>query len=325
MADTHAPAEIETLRDRSIAHLVRHAPVDGFHATALPWLQLVRASITALPVPAVYEPGLVIVLQGRKQVQLGDELITYDALNCLLVSMTTLPRACIAEATAEQPYLCLRLDCNTQHLAELLLEIDSAPPTHDAATPGLHLAPVTEPLLDATLRLLRLLDAPQDQHALAPLVRREIFYRVLTGPLGPQLRALARGDGTTRRLSRVIERLTSDYAAPLSIDELAALAHMSPSTLHQRFKQLTALSPLQFQKQLRLQQARKLMLGEGLDAAAAAHRVGYESPSQFSREYRRLFGAPPRADVSGGGPAQRAASSERASSAKPSPRSAAVT
>lgn len=325
MADIPDLAEIEALRDRAIAQLQRHVAADGFHATALPWLQLVRASLTALPVPAVYEPGLVIVLQGRKQVKLGDELITYDALHCLLVSMTTLPRSCVVEASADRPYLCLRLDCNTQHLAELLLEIDSAPPAEDRATPGLHLAPVTEPLLDATLRLLRLLDAPQDQHALAPLLRREIFYRVLTGPLGPQLRALARGDGATRRLTRVIERLTCDYAAPLSIDELAALAHMSPSTLHQRFKQLTALSPLQFQKQLRLQQARKLMLGEGLDAAAAAHRVGYESPSQFSREYRRLFGAPPRADITGATPAQRAASSARASSAKPSPRSAAVT
>jgi len=187
------------------------------------------------------------------------------------------------------------VSCETQALAELLLDGDA--PADDADDTGLQVAPVTAPLLDAAQRLLELLDHPRDMKTLAPLVQREILYRVLTGPLGARLRALARGDGTARRLNRVIEQLTRRFAEPLSIDELAELAHMSPSTLHLRFKQLTALSPLQFQKQLRLQQARRLMLGDGLDAASAAHRVGYESPSQFSREYRRLFGAPPREDI----------------------------
>ncbi|MGM9485440.1 AraC family transcriptional regulator [Roseateles sp. NT4] len=288
--------ELQALRERTIAAALARAPGDGLHATALPWLRLIRASAPALPVPAVYEPGLVLVLQGRKKAQLGDRVVHYDAMQCLVVPMTMLPRGQVLEASPARPYVCLRLSCETQALAELLLDGETRPDKGDA---GLHVAPVTAPLLDAALRLLQLLHSPQDLKTLAPLVQREILYRVLTGPLGPRLRNLVQGDGVARRLNRVIEQLTLRFAEPLSIDELAALAHMSPSTLHLRFKQLTALSPLQFQKTLRLQQARRLMLGDGLDAASAAHRVGYESPSQFSREYRRLFGAPPREDIAG--------------------------
>ncbi|HEY9109073.1 MAG TPA: AraC family transcriptional regulator [Roseateles sp.] len=291
--------DLQTLRERTVALALARAPGDGLHTTALPWLRLIRASAPALPVPAIYEPGLVLVLQGRKQAQLGERIVHYDAMQCLVVPVTALPRGRVVEASADKPYVCLRLSCETQALAELLLDgtgYDDGPAAD--ADAGLQVAPVTAPLLDAAQRLLQLLDSPQDLKTLAPLVQREILYRVLTGPLGPRLRALAQGDGVARRLNRVIEQLTRRFDQPFSIDELAALAHMSPSTLHLRFKQLTALSPLQFQKALRLQQARKLMLSDGLDAASAAHRVGYESPSQFSREYRRLFGAPPRADIS---------------------------
>jgi len=288
--------DLQTLRARTIRLALARTACDGLHATALPWLRLIRASAPALPVPTLYEPGLVLVLQGRKQAQLGGRVVQYDAMQCLLVPVTMLPRGQVTEASTDKPYVCLRLSCETQALAELLLDGD-APAAETDADAGLQVAPVTAPLLDAACRLLQLLDNPQDLKALAPLVQREILYRVLSGPLGPRLRTLARGDGVARRLNRVIEQLTRRFAEPLSIDELAALAHMSPSTLHLRFKQLTALSPLQFQKQLRLQQARRLMLADGLDAAGAAHRVGYESPSQFSREYRRLFGAPPRADI----------------------------
>jgi AraC-like DNA-binding protein len=270
--------DLQPLRERTLALALAHAPGDGLHETALPGLRLIRASAPAQPVPAIYEPGLVLVLQGRKQAQLGARVVHYDAMQCLIVPVTTLPRGQVLQASVAKPYVCVRLSCETQALAELLLDSDAPAAEGDA--------------------VLQLLDHPQDLKALAPLVQREIFYRVLTGPLGPRLRALAQGDGVARRLNRVIEQLTRRYAEPISIDELAEVAHMSPSTLHLRFKQLTALSPLQFQKTLRLQQARRLMLGDGLDAASAAHRVGYESPSQFSREYRRLFGAPPREDIS---------------------------
>ena len=290
--------DLQVLRERTIALALARAGSDGLHTTALPWLRLIRTSAPALPVPAVYEPGLVLVLQGRKQARVGDTVVQYDAMQCLLVPVTMLPRGRVVEASAAKPYVCLRLSCETQALAELLLDGGTPAPADEAAA-GLHVAPVTAPLLDAALRLLQLLDHPQDLKTLAPLLQREILYRVLTGPLGPRLRALAHTDGVTRRVARVVEQLSRRYAEPLRIDELAEIAHMSPSTLHLRFKQLTALSPLQFQKTLRLQQARKLMLGDGLDAASAAHRVGYESPSQFSREYRRLFGAPPREDIAG--------------------------
>lgn len=288
---------LQALRRGLVARTLVHAPCDGVHDTAVPWLRLVRASACALPMPAVYEPGLVLVLQGRKLARVGERVLHYDALQYLLVPVTMLPRSHVVQASVEQPYLCLRLSCDTATLASWLPELDS--PAAPAADAGLQVAPMTVPLLEATERLLRLLDTPQDLKALAPLLQREIFYRVLTGPLGLRLRALTQTDGPARRLGRVIDELTRRFDEPLSIEELAGLAHMSPSTLHLRFKQLTALSPLQFQKTLRLQQARRLMLADGLDAATAAHRVGYESPSQFSREYRRLFGAPPRADVAG--------------------------
>lgn len=295
MARMPTDDDLPTLRERAIALALARAPDDGLHETPLPGLRLIRASAPALPVPAIYEPGLVLVLQGRKQARQGERVVQYDAMQCLLVPVTALPRGQVVEASPDKPYLCLRLSCETQALAELLLDADL--PSAAEGDAGLQVAPVTAPLLEAALRLLRLLDTPADLKTLAPLVQREILYRVLTGPLGPRLRALAQGDGVARRLNRVIEQLTRRFAEPLSIDELASLAHMSPSTLHLRFKQLTALSPLQFQKTLRLQHARRLMLSDGLDAASAAHRVGYESPSQFSREYRRLFGAPPRADL----------------------------
>lgn len=289
--------DLLALRERAIALALARAGSDGLHGTALPWLRLIRASAPAQPVPAVYEPGLVLVLQGRKQARVGDAVVQYDAMQCLLVPMTMLPRGQVMEASPAKPYVCLRLSCETQALAELLLDSDTPTQADDGAA-GLQVAPVTAPLLDAALRLLQLLDHPQDLKTLAPLLQREILYRVLTGPLGPRLRTLTHTDGVTRRVGRVVEQLSRRFAEPLRIEELAEIAHMSPSTLHLRFKQLTALSPLQFQKTLRLQQARKLMLGDGLDAASAAHRVGYESPSQFSREYRRLFGTPPREDIS---------------------------
>ena len=178
----------------------------------------------------------------------------------------------------------------------LVLESAGARP---AAAPvsGLQVARTSPELLDAALRLLRLLKTPQDAAVLAPLIQREIFYRVLTGELGARLRELSVTDSHAQRIARAIDLLKHRFTESLRVEDVAQAAAMSPSTFHQHFKQLTAMSPLQYQKQLRLHHARQLMLGQGLDAAVAGHRVGYESPSQFSREYRRLFGAPPRAEV----------------------------
>jgi AraC-like DNA-binding protein len=181
-------------------------------------------------------------------------------------------------------------------VGELLADCTTA--THPGPpTRGLGVTPVEPPLLDAVARLVGLLDAPQDAEVLAPLALREITYHVLTGPLGARLRQIAAAGAPAQRSARAIRRLKEHFAKPLRVEALAKHVRMSASAFHLHFKAVTALSPLLYQKRLRLQEARRLVLGEGLDAASAAYRVGYESPSQFSREYRRMFGAPPRRDV----------------------------
>ncbi|TMG96906.1 MAG: AraC family transcriptional regulator [Betaproteobacteria bacterium] len=287
-----------TTADELIDLVKAFAPGDGLHETAIRPLQLIRASAPAQRLPAVYEPGVCVVVQGRKHAMLGSDLLVYDPLHYLVISVTMLPQGQIIEASPDKPYLCVRLNVDPRELSSLLLEAGPAEPAAVADSGrGLRVARVSEPLLDAVLRLLRLLRTPQDAPVLAPLAVREIYYRVLTGELGSRLRALAVADSQLHRISRAIDLLKRRYAEPLRIDEVAEAAHMSASSLHHHFKQVTSMSPLQYQKQLRLHQARRLMLGDGLDAAAAGHRVGYESPSQFSREYRRLFGAPPRAEI----------------------------
>ena len=307
-----APTPPDALQPELVARVLRHTQSDGVHTTAIPGLDLIRASAPAQALPAVYEPGIVLVVQGRKQATLGHEVLNYDPLHVLVVSVTMLPRGQVVQASPERPYLCLRLTADPRELGALVLEMPAAA----AAAPsgrGLNVARVSAPLLDAVLRLLRLLDAPHDAPVLAPLARREIFDRVLNGELGARLRALSAADSHTQRIGRAIELLRRRFAEPVRIEDVAQAAAMSASSLHQHFKQVTSMSPLQFQKTLRLHQARQLMLSNGLDAASAAHRVGYESPSQFSREYRRLFGAPPKAD---------AAEVRRAVSATPRPDSA---
>ena len=277
--------------------VARNCTQEGMNPTAVPGLALMRATAPSQPLPSVYHPCLCVVVQGRKRALLGEEVYVYDPLNYLVVSMTLPVTGQIIEATPAHPYLCLRVDIDPVLVNDLLVQLGSAAPPREAPARALFLARTGAPLLDAVLRLARLLDTPQEIAVLAPLALREIHYRVLTGELGERLRQLCEVDGPSQRVARAIEMLKAHYTEPLRIEDLAAAAHMSASSLHQRFKAATSMSPLQFQKQLRLQEARRLMLSEGEDAAAASHRVGYESPSQFSREYRRLFGAPPRREI----------------------------
>jgi len=293
------PLESPAHQAEMIDLMLRHAPRDGLTETSIGPVHLLRASAPTQRLPAVYEPGLCVVLQGRKQAMLGTALYRYDPLNFLVIAVTLPLMGQIIEATPERPYLCVRLNVDPRELGALMLSSAAAEPAGRAEVdPGLRVGRVSARLLDALLRLLRLLDTPQDAAVLAPLALREICYRVLTGELGPRLRELAVADSHAQRIARAVELLKRRYAEPVRIEEVADAVHMSESSLHHHFKQVTSLSPLQFQKQLRLHQARRLMLTEGLDAAAASHRVGYESPSQFSREYRRLFGAPPKAEIS---------------------------
>jgi AraC-like DNA-binding protein len=279
------------------ARVARLTPFDGTHQTALPSLALARGSIPTMCMPTIYQPCLAIVVQGRKRAVLNDEVFHYDALNYLVVSVTLHGMGQVLEATPEHPYLSLRLNLDLEEIARLVLELGDLGPSPAAADRGLFVGRLDEPLLDAVLRMVKLLDTPEDIGVLAPVVQREIYYRILRGDLGSRLVDLAQSEGGSHRIVRAIEWLKQNYAVPLRIEELAGAVHMSSSALHHRFKAVTAMSPLQYQKHLRLHEARRLMFADGIESATAGHRVGYESASQFSREYRRLFGAPPRSEI----------------------------
>ena len=294
--------EARTMNGHSIEDLAaaieRWTGKDGTHSTAIDGLTLFRASGMTDSVATVYEPSLCVMAQGRKQVTLGDEVYTYDPARFLLASVALPVVGKVIEGTPDAPYLALRIGIDPAEVGALIADggLSEAEVWAESCR-GLAVSRMDSPLLDAVARLVGLLDTPESIGVLAPLVRREITYRLLVGEQGGRLRQIAVGDGQTRRIIRAIQWLKTHFAEPLRIEELARQVSLSPSALHQHFKAVTALSPLQYQKQLRLQEARRLLLAEGLDAAGAGYRVGYESPSQFSREYRRLFGRPPRMDL----------------------------
>jgi AraC-like DNA-binding protein len=275
----------------------RFAPADGIHRTPIPRLSLTRSERPTEPMHAVHEPALCIVLQGRKRVLLGDGVYHYDASRHLVVSVDLPVVGHVVEASPERPYLGLKLDIDRAMLAAIIMEAGEAEP--DGATgPGLAVSPASAELLDAALRLVRLLETPRDIAMLAPLAEREILYRLLCGDDAARLRQIARAESRLQQVSRAIGWIKLNYDKAFSIERVAREANMSASALHLHFKAVTAMSPLQYQKQLRLQEARRLIMSASHDAASAAFKVGYESPSQFSREYRRLFGAPPLRDAS---------------------------
>ena len=271
--------------------VARHTDFDGTHATAYPPLTLLRAAETAEPAHIVQEPSLCVIAQGRKRILFGERMLVYDAEHYLLASLDLPIAGEVLEASPEQPYLALRLNLDPSLVAEYVGEGPTSDGGHSLTVDSLDAA-----LREALVRLLRLLDDPERLPTLAPLVHREILYRLLTGPQGGRLRAVALGKGPSGLVARAVVTLRRDFDRPLRIAALARELGVSESGFHHHFKAITALSLLQFQKRLRLQEARRLILSAGEDAAGAAFRVGYESPSQFSREYRRLFGVPPEKD-----------------------------
>ncbi|MDB5456775.1 MAG: transcriptional regulator, AraC family [Caulobacter sp.] len=286
---------------RALVDLIeRYAPVDGIHEGGCPRVALVRASQPSLPHHGVLEPALCVLAQGRKQVLIGDAIHVYDASRYLLASVDVPVVGQVIEASPTVPYLGFRLTLDPALIAQVALDCGvgmSASEEPAAIAGGMAVAAMTSALLDAVTRMVRLLDTPRDVAALAPLIEREIVYRLLTDVHGPRLAQIARVDGRLRQVNRAIGWIKRNYDQPFRMDQVAAEARMSASALHQHFKAVTALSPLQYQKQLRLQEARRLILMQHLDAASAGHAVGYDSPSQFSREYARLFGAPPLRDA----------------------------
>ena len=290
--------QVVVLRAELAARIDRHTKVDGAHSTAIPRLLLARACRTHHPAHALYEPAVAILAQGSKRVLLGDEVYVYDSSRYLVVSQNLPVASQVIGATPETPYLGLRLTFEPKDIVALTHELrrEGRLPTFKPQR-GIFTGELTATLLDPVLRLIKLLDAPGDISTLAPLAMREILYRLLTSPDGWKLAQMAVSEGQGDRVTRVIDWLRLHFHEPLRVEDLARDAHMSVSSLHSHFKAVTAMSPLQFQKQLRLQEARRAMLNEGVDAATAGHRVGYESPSQFSREYSRFFGIPPARDI----------------------------
>ncbi|MDH4561722.1 AraC family transcriptional regulator [Pseudomonas sp. BN411] len=269
----------------------------GLLETAIPGLILYRATQPSEPLHCLYEPALGLVVQGRKKVLLGDETYYYGPSEYLVVSVDLPVIGQVTEASPEVPFLSLRLELDPKEISTLLMELPIPTPAPQSCPRCLSVSGLGDSLQDAVLRLVRLLDTPEDIPALAPLVRREILYRLLRGEQCAQLRQIASSGTQGHRIGRAVNWLRKNFHQPLQIERLASEVNMSASALHHHFKAMTAMSPLQFQKQLRLQEARRLMLVEALDAASAGGRVGYESPSQFSREYSRLFGAPPVRDI----------------------------
>jgi len=265
--------------------------------TDVPGLLLSRRTAPTAPTSATYEPSLAVVAQGRKQANLGGTNFTFDQSRYLLTSLD-LPVICnVIEASEEVPYLCFVLKLEMPVVRELLSREEIQAPDVPSDNPAMATGQTTAELLGACCRLVDLLNTPQDIPFLSGLIQREIIYRILRGPEGARLRAIATLGDQSHRTAKAIAWVKANFAKPLRVEELANIAGMGVSTLHHHFRALTAMSPLQYQKQLRLQAARKRMLMDGLDAASAAFEVGYESATQFNREYSRLFGQPPMRDI----------------------------
>jgi AraC-like DNA-binding protein len=285
--------DLQAANRRMTSLLSGLATQEGIHSSALDGVQLMRASHPIRRMQVLYEPGIVIVGQGRKRGYLGDQVFTYDAHNYLVLSVP-LPFECETEASPEAPMLAVSIRVDLAVLGELLMKMDGA---HSSPTPaipqGIYSTKLDFKLSETTVRLLECLANPVEARILGPQVVREITYRVLCGEQGGALRAAAALHSRFGQVNRTVQRIHAEYAHDLTVEELAETAGMSTSAFHQNFKAVTSTSPLQYLKTIRLHKARMLMVHEGLRAGIAAERVGYESSSQFSREFKRLFGASP--------------------------------
>ncbi|MFK3771917.1 MULTISPECIES: AraC family transcriptional regulator [Pseudomonas] len=288
---------LELQRQELAGLILRHASGPHGPMSAVQDLYLSAYRENVRSVPTLAQPALCILAQGSKALFLGDEQYAYDPLHYMVVSVTLPISGVRLDASPEHPSLGLRLDLDAAEISQLIAESGPMLVPNLPSGRGLYVERSDPQLLDALLRLVRLLDSPRDIPMLGPLIRREILYRLLRGPQGHRLYEIALANSQTHRVCQAIAWLNRHYQQPLRIEDLAREVNLSTSTLHHRFKAVTSMSPLQYQKQLRLQEARRLMLNDGLEAAVAAYRVGYESPSQFSREYSRLYGAPPIRDV----------------------------
>lgn len=275
-----------------VARLRRLATVEGYTVTPIPGVRLLRSDRPLTRTPVLYEPGIVFVCQGRKRGFLGDRVYRYDARHYLAVAVP-LPFAMETDATAAKPLLAVYLQLDFRVAADVLLAIGERLPSRGDAFDGMRSTRIDARLEDALLRLLRTLASPLETEVLGPAVLREIYFRVMLGDQGAAVRAALATRGPFGRIARSLDHIHAAFREPLPVARLAGVAGMGAASFHAHFKRLTSMSPLQYVKSVRLHQARVLMIREALTAAAAAHAVGYESPTQFSREFKRLFGRPP--------------------------------
>lgn len=296
-AQCHQDGALAPLRAAMVDSIGRWTVGQSDCPTAIASLSFFRREAPMPPTTCLVAAGIVLAVQGEKQMLVGGEAYPYDINRFLITSLDLPASSQIVSASPDKPCLGLVFKLDLRIVAELIAQGGLPVPGERASDRGIGIGTVTPALLEPLKRLLDLLDEPETIPVLAPLVEREIHYRLLKSDQAARLWQIAAVGSQGHRVAKAIDWLKMNYTAALRIDELAAYAQMSPSSLHQHFRQLTAQSPLQYQKWLRLNEARRLMLNEDLDAASAAFEVGYESPSQFSREYARLFGAPPRRDV----------------------------
>lgn len=266
-------------------------------ATSVPNMSLFCITKPNRPASLVYEPCMCLAAQGAKLITLAGESYIYDEKRYLIASVNLPTMAQVIHASPKNPYYGFKLKLEPREIAQVMLEGDAPAGKHIQPERGIALADVDAPLLDAICRLAELLDRPEDIPVLSPLIQKEIIYRLLRGPQGFRLRQLATSGSPTNRIAQSIGWLKTNFSEKMKIEELAGKAGMSVSAFHKHFREMTAMSPLQYQKTLRLQEAKRLMVAEDMDAATAAYNVGYESATQFSREYKRLFGDPPRRDI----------------------------
>lgn len=279
-----------TLLDAVRRHAEAHADSSGVARTPIPGLATIRATSRSDLQYAISRPLIALVVQGAKHVTMGNRAFTFSAGDSLLITADVPTVSQITSASAAAPYFSLVLDLNLALIAELAVEMKALPEADDGPV---RVEPTDADVADAALRLMRLLERPASMPVLQAQLLREMHYWLLAGRHGAAIRRLGWPDGHVQRMARAVAMLRADFDKPLPVQQLAAAAGMSPSSFHQHFRAVTSLSPLQFQKQLRLIEARRLLLSEGATASHAAFSVGYESVSHFTREYRRMFGLPP--------------------------------
>lgn len=287
---------VEDLRQELIERMLRLLPADG-HAEPIAGLRLIRRSSPPPPVHSVSGRAFCVIAQGSKTIMLGHEMHQYDPAHYLITTAELPTLAQITDATPEEPYLGVVLALDPALVSSVMVETGHAASDAQSSVKALDVSPLQADLFEAVVRLVRIAETPEDSRYLAPLVIREIVYRLLLGEQGGRLRHLTVLGGSAHRIARAIDRIRTEYDRPLRVEEVARDIGMSQSSFHQHFRTVTAMSPLQYQKHLRMQEARRLMLAEDMDAASAGFRVGYDDASYFNREYKKFFGEPPIRDV----------------------------